>query len=97
MAGAPSDRGTAPALSPWVGTGNPVHRDGSFSAWDRGCVWDMADCEIPAEAGWREAAKAWLVGFEERSKGFGGWDRVLVKLEEGASVEVVEKDGRAGS
>lgn len=61
-----------------------------FSVWARGCVWDMAACGIPDEVAWRGAAKAWVAGFEVRSKVVEGCARVLVRLE-GVKAEVVEK------
>lgn len=50
----------------------------------------MAACGIPDEVAWRGAAKAWVAGFEVRSKVVEGCARVLVRLE-GVKAEVVEK------
>lgn len=67
---------------PWEAIGKPEGQAGLENFGARGCVCDMADCVVWAEAGWRVVAKAGPTGFAGRLKGFEGCSTVPVKLVE---------------
>lgn len=92
VAGGASDRGIDSEVCPCRASCIPAGCEGLPRVWARGCVWDMADSAAQEETERGAAAKGWMVELEGWGlSGLEGCERVEVRVEEGARVEVDEE------